>query len=76
MATTSEASGPSMRRRCEMLSISRSGLYYEPAQPDAEELAVMRRIDEIHLEHPFYGSLKWPPLFGPASASVKVESAG
>lgn len=51
-----EAESPSVRRRCELLSISRSGLYYQPAEPDAEELAVMRRIDEIHLKHPFYGS--------------------
>jgi putative transposase len=56
MATTTEASDPSVRRRCELLGISRSGLYYEPAEPDAEELEVMRRIDQIHLEHPFYGS--------------------
>jgi putative transposase len=38
--------------------VSRSGLYYEPVPTSAEELALMRRIDEIHLEHPFYGSRK------------------
>jgi len=48
--------GPSMRRQCELLSVSRSGLYYEPVKPDGEELELMRRIDELHLEHPFYGS--------------------
>lgn len=55
MATTPK-SGPSLRRRCEILSISRSGVYYEPVKPDAEELTLMRRIDEMHLERPFYGS--------------------
>jgi putative transposase len=46
----------SVRRQCELLRVSRSGLYYEPVPTSAEELALMRRIDEIHLEHPFYGS--------------------
>ena len=32
----------SMRRQCELLRISRSGLYYEPAATSAEELALMR----------------------------------
>jgi putative transposase len=47
---------PSVRRQCEILGICRSSLYYESAAPDAEELALMRRIDEVHLELPFYGS--------------------
>jgi putative transposase len=46
----------SIRRQCELLRVSRSGLYYEPVPTDAEELTVMRRIDELHLKHPFYGS--------------------
>jgi len=46
----------SVRRQCELLRVSRSGLYYEPAGESAEDLAVMRRIDEIHLERPFYGT--------------------
>lgn len=46
----------SLRRQCEILGVSRSSVYYEPVEPDAEELELMRRIDEIHLEYPFYGS--------------------
>ena len=46
----------SLRRQCELLGVSRSSVYYEPVEPDAEELELMRRIDEIHLEYPFYGS--------------------
>lgn len=53
-----EGHGPSLRRQCELLRVSRSGLYYEPIGPSEEELALMRRIDELHLEHPFYGSRK------------------
>jgi putative transposase len=31
-------------------------LYYEQVPPDAEELKLMRLIDELHLKHPFFGS--------------------
>ena len=47
---------PSMRRQCEILSVTRSSLYYEAVGPDEEELALMRRIDELHLKRPFFGS--------------------
>jgi putative transposase len=46
----------SVRRQCELLGVNRSSVYYVPVEPDAEELELMRRIDEIHLEFPFYGS--------------------
>ncbi len=49
-------SSPSLRRQCELLRVSRSGLAYMPVVPDAEELALMRRRDELQLKHPFYGS--------------------
>lgn len=45
-----------MRRQCELLDVSRSGLYYEPEPTSTDELALMRRIDELHLQYPFYGS--------------------
>ena len=48
----------SIRRQCELLQVSRSGLYYEPEATSPEELALMRRIDELHLKYPFYGSRK------------------
>jgi putative transposase len=48
----------SVRRQCELLAVSRSGLYYEPVPTSPEELALMRRIDELHLKYPFYGSRK------------------
>ena len=46
----------SMRRQCELLGVNRSSLYYDPVEPDAEELALMRRMDALHLQHPFFGS--------------------
>ena len=40
----------SVRLQCSMLEIHRSGLYYNPTQASTEDLAFMRRIDELHLE--------------------------
>lgn len=46
----------SIRRQCEILGIIRSGYYYEPCPETEENLRLMRRLDELHLEHPVYGS--------------------
>ena len=43
-------------RQAELLRLSRSTLYYEPRAVPAAELAIMRRIDELHLDYPFAGS--------------------
>ena len=46
----------SIVRQCELLELSRSSYYYEPCSESAENLALMRLIDEQYLETPFYGS--------------------
>ena len=43
-------------RRCELLDVARSTVYYRPTGISAEDLALMRLLDEIHLACPFYGS--------------------
>ena len=43
-------------RQAEVLNISRGSVYYKPRPVSAEDLALMRRIDELHLEYPFAGS--------------------
>jgi putative transposase len=43
-------------RQCQLLSLSRSTAYYRPQGVSDEDLELMRLIDEIHLELPFYGS--------------------
>jgi putative transposase len=43
-------------RQAALLRLSRSQLYYEPRPVPAAELAVMRRIDALHLDYPFAGS--------------------
>lgn len=46
----------SVRRQCALLNVARSGVYRPRPEPDAQDLALMRRIDEIYLEKPFFGS--------------------
>jgi putative transposase len=44
-------------RQCQLLSLNRSTVYYRPETDVSEEdLKLMRRIDEMHLKRPFYGS--------------------
>jgi putative transposase len=42
--------------QCRLLKIARSTLYYRPAPVSPDDLAVMRRMDELYLASPFYGS--------------------
>ena len=46
----------SLSRQCEILAISRSSFYYTPKGESLANLALMRRIDELFLKYPFYGS--------------------
>ena len=46
----------SVRRQCALLNLARSGVYRPKPATAADDLALMRRIDELHLEFPFYGS--------------------
>ncbi len=45
-----------LTRQCQILNLARSTAYYEPAPTSPDDLALMRRMDELHLEHPFAGS--------------------
>lgn len=46
----------SLSRQCKILSISRSTAYYQPKGESVETLTLMRRIDELFMACPFYGS--------------------
>ena len=46
----------SLSHQCRLLTVSRSSFYYAPKGESAENLALMRRIDELFLKYPFYGS--------------------
>jgi len=46
----------SVRRQCVLLDVARSGVYRPKPKTSSDDLALMRRIDELYLEKPFYGS--------------------
>ncbi len=46
----------SVQRQCQLLDLPRSSYYYEAAPESAENLELMRRIDELYTEAPFFGS--------------------
>ena len=45
-----------LARQAQLLRVSRSSLYYQARPVPPADLAIMRRIDELHLERPFAGS--------------------
>jgi putative transposase len=45
-------------RQAELLALSRSSVYYSPRALSDRDLLLMRRLDELHLQWPFYGSRK------------------
>jgi len=46
----------SLRRQCELLGLARGSWYYEPAGETKQNLKLMRRIDELYLQRPYFGS--------------------
>lgn len=46
----------SLSRQCHLLGVSRSTVYHRPKGESEENRGLMRRIDELFLEYPFYGS--------------------
>ena len=43
-------------RQCQLLQLARSTAYYQPTPASGTKLALMRRLDELHLRHPFAGA--------------------
>jgi putative transposase len=43
-------------RQAKVLNLSRGCVYYMPRPTPAEDLKIMRRLDELHLDYPFAGS--------------------
>lgn len=48
----------SIKQQCDALSIHRSGLYYSPRGEKAENLKIMRIMDEHYIEHPTEGVIR------------------
>src|SRR4051812_10809271 len=60
----------SVRRQCALLSLARSGVYRPVPTEDEADLALMRRIDELFLAHPFLGSRRMAKMLSREGARV------
>lgn len=60
----------SLARQARLLRLPRASVYYEPVATTPADLALMRRIDELHLEWPFAGSRLLRDLL--AQESIRV----
>jgi putative transposase len=56
LATIEQPHRLSLTRQCQLLGLSRAGLYYRPVEVSADELKLMALIDSQYLRTPFYGS--------------------
>jgi putative transposase len=54
----------SIAQQCALVGLPRSTWYYQPAGESAENLSLMRSIDELYLRWPFYGSRKLADVLG------------
>jgi putative transposase len=66
----------SVRQQCELLSLNRSTWYYAAATESAENLCLMRLIDEQYLQRPFFGSRRmalWLASVGHAVNRKRVQ---
>jgi len=59
-----------LARQARALGISRGSVYYLPRPVSPADLAIMRRIDELHLEFPFAGSRMLRDLLGQEGIKV------
>lgn len=64
-----EGGGLSLPQQCALLGLARSGVYRKPQATNDNDLALMRRIDEMFLEWPFLGSRRM-------TAMLRAEGLG
>ena len=62
-----------MRRQCQLLGVNRSGLYYQAVAESAENLHLMRLLDEQYTRCPFYGVLRMTAWLQQQGYSVNAK---
>jgi putative transposase len=60
-------------RQCELLGISKSGYYYTPRPESAQNLRIMRIMDEQYLKTPFYGVRRMHAYVKSQGHSVNIK---
>jgi putative transposase len=66
----------SVRRQCVLLGLNRASFYYQAAMETADNLRLMRQLDQEYTRHPFYGSRKltqWLQQQGEAVNRKRVQ---
>ena len=66
----------SVLRQCELLELSRSSLYYRPQPISDADRRLMRRLDEVHLLHPFLGARRLARLLQREGVAVGRRHVG
>src|SRR5215212_3923669 len=62
--------------QADLLSLSRSSLYYTPRPPDAREVAIKHRIDALYTEHPYYGARRMVHTLGREGLAIDRKTVG
>ena len=70
------ATALSIVRQCALLGLSRSSLYYRPLPIADADLRLMRRLDELHLTHPFLGARRLARLLQREGVDVGRRHVG
>lgn len=74
MALVSKADNElSIVRQCQLLEVSRSSHYHEPQGESEQNLALMERIDRLHLEHPYFGAIRMSKHLSTEDLSFNVK---
>ena len=60
----------SIKRQCTLLGLPRSTAYYQPVEVSEADHALMRLIDELHLQYPFAGSRMLGDLLKPIGHKI------
>lgn len=66
----------SVTRQAELLDLSRSNVYYLPKAVPPSDLALMRRMDELHLDYPFAGARMLRDMLGLEGIEVGRRHVG
>ena len=64
----------SLSRQCALPGVSRSSLYNRPKGEGAEDLWLMRRMDELHMDFLFYGSRQMERHLGREGCADSVRA--
>ena len=68
---------PSIRKQCKLLGLARSGVYRKPPPANDNDLALMRRIDELFAAWPVLGSRRMAamPVGGRVAGQLQADAA-